>query len=363
MFSATLTCHQVMPQFLDFVYPFGERVDAEDCHFSAFMATTRTSKADSTLEIPELDWSGRKYEMCFNLRSVESAQGTPEWPWSVRQTAVYHSFDIISGRTIWIIVKGNNLMRNRIQKTMSTSESSKSGNIRDCDLLPRSFCATIETHLIFCEWARENWRWYINFLEKEFRGITGMALHVTVEHQSAPEISQLMRSETAPNPPEGPKRTFSWSTLSQGLQPRRAVTFEEIPSATAQQDSNDREMTVAVREKQHGNDPIFSFDKLQAIQNLQEKANETTLILTMNIKIIQKLRQQYRDLASLEHWPEKFEERTYKATERFQRAASEVISDMEMQRSRLENLGRILADRKALVSPVQQYFYQSAKKG
>jgi hypothetical protein len=353
MFAAVLTCHQVMPQFLDFVYPFGEQVRPEDFHFSAFRENHRFNKTDCTAQIPELSRSGRQYEMCFNLRSVETATGTPEWPFTIRQTAVYHSFDIISRRTVWIIVKGNHLMRDRIRENMRTSDSTEEKDIHRFDLLAESFCASLGIHLILCDWARGEWRWYIKFLENQFQEITGTALHETIDHPSTPTsplVSPLLRSETAPNPSQRRGRAFSWSSISQGVQTRRAMTVGLGSSSIARPENEEHEIVIVVREKQAGDDPQFSFNKLQVIQNLQEKANETSLVLTMNINVIEKLREYYENLISLRCWPEKFEEQTHDAVQRFQRAVSEAISDMEMQRSRLENLRHVLADRKALVS-------------
>jgi hypothetical protein len=66
----------------------------------------------------------------------------------------------------------------------------------------------------------------------------------------------------------------------------------------------------------------------------------------MNINIIQDLSRYYKNLQCSPHWPEETED----GVNMFHHVVSEATTDMEMQQSRLENLRRVLADRKALVS-------------
>jgi len=340
-----------MAQFLDFIFPFGERIVSKDVHFSALRVNNRFSDVNSTAKIPEIGRSGKQFEMCLNLRSVEPATGTPEWPWSIRQTAVYHSFDVVSGRTVWIVVKGNTLMRDRVQIALTTNKREGEGN-QAFGSLENSFCASLEVLLIICDWTREKWRSYINFLDDEFQKITGTALHTSVDQPPPPpptEVKSLARAVTTPNPLRS-RRTFSWSGIPRGKQARRVKTFREIwPSNTPPADEG-HELTVVINEQELGRHADFSFSKLQNIQNLLEKVDETRLILVMNMNVMRELSEYHENLRSLPHWSEKFKNETYDAVQHFCHTALEAVSDMKMQRSRLENLHNNIADRKALVS-------------
>ena len=110
--------------------------------------------------------------MCYNLRFAEQTTSPPEWPWSIRQTAIYHSFDTTSGRVVWIIVKGNRLINKRIRNAIGTSQKTGQGYSYTFDSIGHSFHSSLKIQLIFCDWARENWRWYINFLDDEIRKLT-----------------------------------------------------------------------------------------------------------------------------------------------------------------------------------------------
>jgi hypothetical protein len=101
---------QVMPCFLDFVFPFGEQEYAQDFYFSGLREETSLDSGGGYPAISELGRSGREMRLCYNLRSVEASSGQTNLPWSIRQTAVYHEFDIETGRSVWITVKGNKLI-------------------------------------------------------------------------------------------------------------------------------------------------------------------------------------------------------------------------------------------------------------
>lgn len=342
-----------MPQFLDFVFPFGEQECSKDFHFTAFRKNDRYSNSNCVIGIPEIGRSGKLYEMCYNLRSAEQTTNPPEWPWSIRQTAVYHSFDTTSGRTVWIIVKGNRLMYKRIRNAIDTSHKKGHGDGYAFDSLYHSFLSSLKIQLIFCDWARENWRWYINVLEDEIRKLTDAALHAPIEQPPTPtsiEKPSMLRSETTPNPSQRVRRGFSWSTVSQEKKVRRSVTFGAKAPVVASTINEKREAVRVVEEERVQGNPRFDFSTLQCIQKLQEKTDETLLALTMNIKIIQDLSRYYKNLQCSPHWLDDFMKETEDGVDRFHLVVSEATTDMEMQKSRLENLRRVLADRKALVS-------------
>jgi len=123
----------------------------------------------------------------------------------------------------------------------------------------------------------------------------------------------------------------------------------EAPS-TGNPTNEKQEVVTVIEEARLRGNSRFDFSALQCIQKLQEKTDETLLALTMNINIIQDLSRYYKNLQCSPHWPENFVKETEDNVDRFHVVVSEATTDMEMQRSRLENLRRVLADRKTLVS-------------
>jgi len=354
MFADTLTCHQVMPEFLDFVFPFGRREDAEDFHFGALKVDNRFGIPQAAVSIPELGRSGQQYQMCYNLRFVEPYKGDPDWPWSIRQSAIFHSFDVENGRSVWIMIKGNLSVQNRIAEAVKSDNTTEMRNIRCYKSVSASFASSINVHSNLCDMATDNWRWYINFLEGEFQKLTRYALHAPVETASIPKahLRSPIRSVTAPSP----QMQRQWSvgsvhTWLSGSQKSRTMTPagpDDSKSANIKWESKS--------EKPITGDGDFSFSKLQGIQHLEEKVNESLLVIRMNVNILQELSEYYTDLEHREIWPANFTDETMEELSQFQRLISSAISDFKMQQSRLETLIRMLSNRKDLVSKHEQLF-------
>ena len=113
-------------------------------------------------------------------------------------------------------------------------------------------------------------------------------------------------------------------------------TFPELPIGSADQ-------------PQAGSQPEFSFSDLQRIQFIEEKANETLLVLKANITVLTELRQHYRSLLESENWPPELGLECKCEIDRFEKRVSHIENDLRMQQSRTETLLRLLADRKSLV--------------
>src|SRR5436190_779183 len=183
MLLSILTYHQVMPTFLDFIFSYGRQQYAQDFHFSGFRHETRMSEPERRLEIPELDRSGRDIQVCYSVRSVERSESQQDWPWSIRQTSVFHSFDFESGQATWIVVKGDQSMKNRIISATETQSTVEPNFFATHD---QAFSSTFAAHSILCDWSGEDCRWYINFLEGSVQEITRRTVSVTVSKPSSP---------------------------------------------------------------------------------------------------------------------------------------------------------------------------------
>lgn len=67
MLELILTFHQVMPEYLDFIHLFGLSGDPKDMLFTGFRSKISISSPD---EIAALARTGRRYQLCYNLRCV-----------------------------------------------------------------------------------------------------------------------------------------------------------------------------------------------------------------------------------------------------------------------------------------------------
>lgn len=278
-----------MPEFVDFMLAFGVSEHSKDFLYSGFRSEMNLSDDCNRLILPSLGRSGREIRLCHILRSVERVdEGSQQnWPWSLRPTVTYHSFDAESGKSVWMIVKANNLIRNRIKDSCEDQDLYKSYPDSAFD---NSFESTLRTHLVLCSWAGENWRWYINFIEQQIQDLTRGAL-------------------------------------------------------TEQADASD-----------------FSFEDLQRVHFVEEKANEALLVLEANAAVIRELCDFYTtaenalSAASLDKKP------IASAIAMFQRHLNVTAKDLAMQQARSRMLLKLLADRKSLVRIVSRTANEASRK-
>jgi len=350
-----------MPDFLDFVFPFGESEHAQDFHFSGFRGENQFSKdpgAERALAVCTLGRSGRQFQMCFNLRSVEPTNYDSRRPWSIRQIAAYHSFDVENGRTVWIFVKGNGLIRNRIQSAVANGSNTEKNDIASFDTVTAAFGSSLNVHIMLCEWARENWRWYINFLEEYFQGLTRRSLHATVDTDQARSAAEITaapaRSHTTP--PLTIKRQGTIASVGRSPLNKIKRAFSFKPSSSAPRTSSNPVPLQTARPAgafDLSEEKEFSFEQLQLVQKLEEKATETLLVLKTNMDVLAELKDCYARFQKSESWPDELKGRAKDRLDRFETRVSSVISEFGMEKSRLETLVRHISDRKDLVSTRQ----------
>ena len=348
MLTHLLTYHQVLPSFLEFLFPFGDQQYAQDFHFSGLKFEDQFSDVGSGLRIPELGWSGLDFQLCYNLKSIEPSKGQPEWPWSVRQAALYHSFDVETGRTNWIIVKADQLLKKRIKSATASRGVSETLCYGTVD---RAFASTLAVHIMMCEWYSENCRCYINFLEETLQSASRPTLSAMVD-----PFPNLMADEEPSILSQCTKCKAKISPSNPLMQrpPAQAYHLKDRPTSDFKTPSDvDLEWPSPECEKFQPSITTghqdFSFSDLQRIQHIQEKVNETLLVIKVNIDILTELRQHYRSIRESNGWPQELMLKCERDMFRFEKRVIAVESDFRMQQSRSETLVRLLADRKSLV--------------
>ena len=352
MLTLVFTYHQVLPSFLDFLFPFGNQEYAQDFHFSGFKFEDRFSDLDGGLIIPQLGWSGRDFQLCYNLKSIETAKGQPEWPWSVRQSALYHSFDVETGRANWIIIKGDQLLKKRIMSATGSRGVPETSNFGTVD---RAFASTLAIHVLICEWSKENWRWYINFLEEALQSISRPTLSAWVDpfpssipDETSPLLAMCTKSKTDVSPctPVGQRQPAQSYCLNN--RPRshcKTLSVNDLALPSPEYESFQQPVTTSVRQD-------FSFSDLQRIQFIQEKVNDALLVINVNIDVLTELRQHYNSICESDGWPPELMLKCERDMFRFEKRVIAVENDLRMQQSRSETLLRLLTDRKSLVGDI-----------
>lgn len=358
------TYRQVMAPFLDFLFPFGKQRYPVDFHFSAFRSESFLSDSERGLDLPSLKRSGKEYRMCYNLKSVErsSSQG---WPWSIRHTATYHSFDTQECKAFWVMIKGESmrdthgkgqsLIRERITK--STRKGGRA--YLDVEAKPEnSFLATLEAHNVIFDMAAESWRWYIGYLEEDHQAKT---LQVLTDDYNTPFLPEQIKhqatviaSDGATKPPVpgifSRTGTFLKQTVKSATFPARIRNSAAAPIPLTTPVRTPRVSTSQVRTVERGEGNDFTITDVQQIQNLEEKAGEALLVIDSNIKILSSISDYYKEVFETEDFPDSLKLSCKTQMARFHKNIENIINDLKMQHSRASTLQLVLRDRKDMVS-------------
>lgn len=366
MLTFLLTYHQIMPDFVDFLFPFGKQARARDFHFTAFRQRTRLREKRQGLEIRDLRWSGRDFQVCYNLKSVEYSSSQPHRPWSIRHCAVSHSFDVETGRSTWIMIKGNKLMQQRM--VQATNHCGLLA-LREFQTLDRCFAASLVVHQILCDWLAENWRWYINFLEEKYLDVSRRAIAHEVNLPASPgkqasETFNFQRTQTDKNE----RSILSKFSRSRAQTMERQVSHKENDEANfdnvfvhrdtglsqplppgVKPEGEELPKKDTVQYDDYGQQE-FSFRDLQDLNFIDVKAGEAALVIDHVLNVLLQLSQYYQYLFKLKDFPQEIVAKCIEEMAHLEMHIKGVKMELEMQASRIETLQRSISDCKALVS-------------
>ncbi|MCJ1391816.1 hypothetical protein MMC18_004683 [Xylographa bjoerkii] len=361
MLMLCFTHFQVMPEFVEFLLPFGFREYAQDFHFSGFRQRT---------QLIEHRWNApfgakpadKKFQICWNLKSVEPSDCDE---WSTRQCAIYHSFHLEEVRPSWIIIKGNELMKRRVESATSEEGPQEASNF---DAIDRAFEASLETHLIFCRWSAENWRWYINSIEDKFQNKTRNTFSAPLRAPTLPTADTdqfTLRTRTNTWRTFGAKSSISQQTENQttqkgslkadmknGLSPPQTYTNPDTgisqplpPDEDEDDDDNKPGGPLNPSDiKIDDENREFSFNNLRELHKLAEKANEAVLSLKQNIIVLAQLREFYSLILTRQGFPKDVADSCKDAVDNFELCIEGLEHDMQTHVLRLETLLRLMEE-------------------
>lgn len=381
-----------MPRFLDLAFTFGEQVAEEDFHYTAFNAENFLDASEAKKHcIPRLGRSGREIRHCFNLWSVEKSETSP-YGWAIRQTAAYHSFDVCTGRNVWINVKGNELMQERITQALGSKRQIQPVFLKTPS---GAFSASLLTLLIVLEWSGENWKSLINELEKQLSDILMKAKnapfkkieealsldpdvllqHLTATEATAGKLSRRIDSGISAKPPPRTDTSRSgWSSVT----PKRILSG--FSRASTKVDTEKRDSPVLTETKSTPEplklEPLlksptlqqtqftpgainkskfsvlqeFTVDGLQKLTTIASKLHELRLVMKLNAEVINEIMDYYKTSVESDGFPADIKKNCAADLNDFFRRARAVIRGLEMEQSRSGTLMRMFEDGKSLVS-------------
>ncbi|KAH0274214.1 hypothetical protein KCU91_g5425, partial [Aureobasidium melanogenum] len=170
-----------MPGYIDFLQAFGAQDDPLGQYFSGFYQQTMLE--DNT-QVPKMNGrSWHQYQVCYNLKGVASKKDVHGdiSEWSVRQAAIHHQFDVIYGTAVWIVTKGRQDLLQRFDQSTKGSPGQSFETPQAC------LRTSLATHRMFCHWAAEDWRQYIDWLEDGLKSNISLALYGSQESKNSRE--------------------------------------------------------------------------------------------------------------------------------------------------------------------------------
>ncbi|KAI2464094.1 hypothetical protein F4781DRAFT_439936 [Annulohypoxylon bovei var. microspora] len=378
-FNYLLSYHQVMPPFLDLIFTCGRQEKLKDFHYTAFRHENYLHGGDLRLQdmskVTPLGRSGRQIQHCYNLHSAERSRWG--WGWSIRQTVVFHSFDVETGKSVWIFVKGNDTIEKRImQATNSTRSTDMTAGSHQT--VVGSFSSSLTVHAHIMEWCGEQWRWYINEMEDRLRNKVKNTILADIDHLAGPAMVPALNKPRTLIPPRSPQRTiskssytspeklwnsFSWPSVTSKTEEKVSTIGEVDTSRTINTDNTVEELQEIYDSGDGANlEHMFSFEKLQDLHKTGEYMQEALMVLKQNRSIIKEIREHYTNLMENDKLPLEIRNSCRLDMSRFSQRAISIEKDLEVQESRLETLNVLLEDRSNLFYSVQQYASMQASK-
>lgn len=217
MFKYLLTFQQVDDSFLNMVYAFGNHPRTPGiCLASCSADRAGILSRDEMLRLPHRGLSGRELHISYLLQSVEpGAIGSMEFSkWSIRPTAVYHSFDVETGRSFWLTIKGSDLFHRRILdgRDSMTDWGSTSANSNE---VPANLRSALATHLVYLAWCGEKWR---SFIEENEEHITSVSERARTHYEALQEaaVHQELSGSTL-RPIDRSYKIGTWNRIKKSL--------------------------------------------------------------------------------------------------------------------------------------------------
>ncbi|KAL8747822.1 MAG: hypothetical protein Q9184_007550, partial [Pyrenodesmia sp. 2 TL-2023] len=375
MFAFCSTYFQFMPEYIDLLLSFGERHFADDFYSPGFrQRTCLASTGHRPGNVPGTTES-KGFQICYSLKSVEPSDTDR---WSIRQCAIHHTFDLTTVQMTWAVVKGDDLMKRRIE-----SATGDGGSFRTVDFhtVDRAFKISLRTHLVFCDWSAEHWRWYINSLEEKFQDMTGRAL-------SAPIHAEQLRMRSRTNTQviaiskqsifdkirslKSQQGSIPSKFMHQPSSPRTYTNPETgyvqpLPPPEDEDDDGDEDDVQKRPLGLNSSNPDdetrdFSFGKLRKVHAIAGKANEALLVLQQTIVVLSQLKAYYSMISRQKKFPGEIAHSCRDAIDDFEFRVEGVTNDMRVQILRLETMLNLIEDRKTLLHSILDYQNTQANK-
>ncbi|RGP76419.1 hypothetical protein FLONG3_5304 [Fusarium longipes] len=252
--------------------------------------STLLSREKHILPLPGLNRSGREIRYSFVLRSVESSNSITTKPqsWSIRQLAVYHSFDVVSGQAFWVTCKGNSFNEELFKEALNDTRN-------ELDSVSQCFSYSLESLSMILDWCDSNWVFYINELLDNVKPQVDKARTPGIHDEG--RLSSDVRHATG----------LSTSSTPSQKSPGCATVLLHDSNHRVSYENRAKKFEDRLK-KLEGEDWVkklqgFSFDELEGLQQGLEKIQEALLVLKLNKQVIRQIREHYECIMNVYEIP------------------------------------------------------------
>ncbi|KAK8859095.1 serine threonine kinase [Apiospora arundinis] len=377
MFTYLFSYLQIPESSLDYIFTFGRTPEAKDACLTGFQSEdTISMPKERRIGISSLGRSGSEIRMTYLLRVVEkSTDPALISQWAVRQLVVYHSFDVINGRALWITVKGNEETKKHVQSAIRDDSGMQPNSANGT---PANFKATMLMQLLLLECCDENVRWHLNDVERVLRGIINVAKAVKLDtdphFETLPDDIKKKFSRRESTKPTLVDRETLLKRFGTGLSSvfggkESTVDLNEKPTMVdrvkrafrrvGKPHLGDSNKNVAVdsptRLENYLKLDLFSFADLQKLQEIAECIQEGLLAVQMNATVLRDVKVHYRGLMKSRDVPSDIRGQCKPDVDYFTRRIESLESSLGRKQKQWESLEKLAKDGKTLYDGILQY--------
>jgi hypothetical protein len=330
--------------------------------FASFRSENYLASRNRQCSLDTLGRSGITIQHSFNLLAFEhNDERTP--PWVQRQTAAYHSFDLETGRGLWIVIKGNKLIRERVKESTAAALARQPGSYRTVE---NAFDESLRIHTLLFAWIAETLPAYIGWLEEELKAFSDITRYAPVEDLA----SDAAALKTIPRMDGGfdqarrdtmdfrTHRSFSFG-ISGPL--RRATSglsrLSRFSRGQTVLRSNSVPLPVqpahVIRIKNLNLEELLSFNQLQALSRLMTEVDQAITVIDQNLGVLVEIQEKYKVLLAAKDFQSIISGQALQACETFfsdfVQQVRRLERDVRNQQARLRMILRNLENIRALV--------------
>ncbi|KAK8062151.1 hypothetical protein PG997_014248 [Apiospora hydei] len=368
MFTYLFSYLQIPESSLDYIFTFGRTSEAKDICLTGFQADDTLSMPPSRrIGISSLGRSGSEIRMSYLLRIVEKSESpTLSSQWTVRQLVVYHSFDVINGRALWMTVKGNEDTKEHVHTAFRGDEEMRPNSSLGT---PANFRATLPMQLLLLESCEENVRWHLNDVETKT-----VKLDTEPHFETLPDDikQEVLRSDSTRLSPVVAQETFltrvgtGLSSLFSKKEARassqdKATVSNRVKGAIRNvrkpqlRDSKSVSPSSPTRLENYLKLDLFTFADMQKLQQIAETVQEGLLAVEMNATVLHDVKRHYGNLMESPDMPSEIRSHCKSNVEHFMRRIENLESGLARKQKQWESLEKLAKDGKTLYDGILQY--------